>query len=81
MEYARDLQKCKSIIECFSLNNNFEAHLAQAINFMERNFHVLLILILNILKYIFLWDVCVFILIYCYYTASLIILFVFTGFF
>lgn len=83
MEYARYLQKCKSIIEYFFLDNNFEAHLAQALNFMERNwcFHVLLILIFNILKYIFLWDVYVFILINCYCTASLIILFVYAGFF
>ena len=33
-EYARYLENCKSIIECFSLDNNFEAYLAQALNFM-----------------------------------------------
>lgn len=32
-----NLQKCKSIIEYFFRDNYFEAHLAQALNFMERN--------------------------------------------
>lgn len=66
----------------FSLHSNFEAHLAQALDFMERNwlFHVLLIFIFYTLKYIFLWGGYTFLLINCYYTASLMILSVPTGF-